>query len=247
MDNSILSNVDFFMDYMRNTKNASDNTLQSYKRDLLAMAVYFGEQDINDVAKINATNINSYILYMEHQGKSAATISRSVSSIKTFFRCMINNGMVKREPTENLQTPQNDRKKTEAISAENMARIIAQIGDGDSKALRDNAMCKLMLDTGLRVSEIIEIKLADVNMQYAYVTCHGRKKDKTIRFSNDTLLALQRYINHARTTFIKTEDTGELFLNCYGKKMSRQGFWKMFKEYAELAGVVGATARAVHR
>lgn len=247
MDNNLISNIEFFMDYMKNTKNASDNTLQSYKRDLTAMARYFDEQGIGEVAKINGTNINSYIHYMERQGKSAATISRNVSSIKTFFRCMINNGAVKREPTENLHTPQNDRKKTEAISDEDMLKIINQIGENDSKALRDSVMCKLMMDTGIRVSEIIEIKLADVNLQYAYVTCHGRKKDKTIRFGSNTLAALEKYITEARAGFIKTEDSGELFLNCFGRKMSRQGFWKMFKEYAALAGVAGVTTRALHK
>lgn len=247
MDNNLISNIEFFMDYMKNTKNASDNTLQSYRRDLTAMARYFEEQGIGEVAKINGTNINSYILHMERQGKSAATISRNVSSIKTFFRCMINNGAVKREPTENLHTPRNDRKKTEAISDEDMLKIINQIGEEDSKALRDSVMCKLMLDTGIRVSELIEIKLIDVNLQYAYVTCHGRKKDKTIRFGSNTLKALERYINEARAGFVKTEDSGELFLNCFGRKMSRQGFWKMFKEYAALAGVVGVTTRALHK
>ena len=247
MDSNILSNVDFFMDYMKKIKNASDNTLQSYKRDLTAMARYFMEQGIDDVARINATNINSYILYMERQGKSAATISRNVSSIKTFFRCMINNGAVKREPTENLQTPQIDSKRTEAISDEDILKIINQIGESDSKALRDSAMLRLMTDTGIKVSEVIEIKLADINLQYAYVTCHGRKKDKTIRFSNSTLVSLEKYIKEARESFVKGEDTGELFLNCFGRKMSRQGFWKTFKEYAALAGIDGATTRAIHK
>lgn len=251
MENSITDNITeniaLFMDYMKNSKNASDNTLQSYKRDLTAMAKYFREQGIADVARINGTNINSYILYMERLGKSAATISRNVSSIKTFFRCMINNGVVKREPTENLQTPQNESKRTEAISETDMLKIINAIGEDDSKALRDRAMLKLMLDTGIKVSELIDIKKADVNLQYAYVTCHGRKKDKTIRFDNDTLEAIRKYINESRAGFVKAEDTGELFLNCFGKKMSRQGFWKMFKEYAMLAGVEGVTTRALHK
>lgn len=246
MDN-IANNIDFFINYMKTIKNASDNTLQSYRRDLNNMARYFIEQGIEDVAKINSTNINSYVLYLERQGKSSATIARTASSIKTFFRCMINNGVVKREPTENLQMPQNESKKTEAISDEDMTKIIAQIGEDDSKALRDCAMCTLMLDTGIKVSELIDIKKEDVNLQYAYITCHGRKKDKTIRFDNHTLSVLKRYIDNARMSFIKGEDTGELFLNCFGMKMSRQGFWKMFKEYATLAGVENITTRALHR
>lgn len=247
MDNNIVVNIDFFMEYMKKVKNASDNTLQSYKRDLNAMAKYFMEQGIEDVSKINGTNINSYILYMERLGKSAATIARNASAIKTFFRCMINNGAVKREPTENLQIPQNDRKKTEAISDENMNKILNQISGDGNKELRDRAMLKLMMDTGIKVSEIIELKTEDVNLQYAYVTCHGRKKDKTIRFSKDTLCALDKYIGRARGSYIKGEDTGELFLNRFGRKMSRQGFWKIFKDYANMATVDGVTTYAIHR
>lgn len=247
MDNNIIDNIDFFINYMKSVKNASDNTLQSYKRDMHNMAKYFYDQGISDVSKINSTNINSYILYLEREGKSAATIARCVSSIKTFFRCMINNGAVKREPTENLQTPQNDHKKTAAITEDDINKILSQISGNGSKEQRDRAMLMLMVDTGIKVSELIEIKTIDVNLQYAYVTCHGRKKDKTIRFSNNTLTSLKKYIEEARVAFVKNEDTDVLFLNCFGRKMSRQGFWKMFKEYASMAGVEGVTTHAIHK
>lgn len=247
MENNIEKNVEFFMSYLKNVKNSSENTLQSYRRDLLAMAKYFKEQGIEDVGRVNSTNINSYILYMERIGKSSATISRNVSSIKTFFRCMINNGKVMREPTENLHAPEIDRKKTEAISAEDLCKIVNQIGGDDSKALRDKAMFYLMLDTGIKVSELIDIKIKDVNLQYSYVTCHGRKKDKTIRFGNETQIILDKYIKCARASFVKDESSQELFLNCFGKKMSRQGYWKIFKKYSDLAGIEGITVRAIHR
>ncbi len=247
MDNNIVNDIDFFMEYMKAVKNASENTLQSYRRDLMAMAKYFCEQDVENIERINGTNINSYIFYMEKQGKSAATISRSISSIKTFFRCMINNGRIRREPTENLHIPQNESKKTDAISKDDLVKIICQIGEEDSKALRDNAMLRLMLDTGIKVSEIIDIKLIDVNLEYTFVTCRGRKKDKTIRFGNDTLYILEKYITNGRKEFIKNNDMDQLFLNCFGRKMSRQGFWKIFKEHAFKAGVEGISTRALHK
>ncbi len=246
-NNNILCDIDFFMEYLKNVKNASENTLQSYKRDLTTMAKYFQGQGIESVGRINSTNINSYILYMERQGKSASTISRNMSAIKTFFRCMINNGKVMREPTENIHTPELESKRTEAISSEDMMKILAKIGESDSKAIRDRAMYCLMLDTGIKVSEVIGIKLNDVNLKYSYVTCHGSKKDKTIRFEKNTLLVLERYIKTARDSFVKSQASEELFLNCFGKKMSRQGFWKNFKEYANLAGLKNISARALHK
>ena len=184
---------------------------------------------------------------MERNGKSGATISRNMSTIKTFFRCMINNGMIKKEPTENLRTPDVESKKTEAISAEDMIKIINQIDDKEHKGLRDRAMFSLMLDAGIKVSEVIDIKLSDVNLKYSYVTCRCRKKDKTVRFGDDTLAILEKYINCSREWFIKIDNTEELFLNCFGKKMSRQGFWKIFKEYAKKAGVEGVSTRALYK
>ncbi len=246
---NIVSNIDFFLGYMKSNKNASDNTLQSYKRDLNAMAKYFMEQGLDDVSRINGTNINSYILYLERLGKSSATIARNVSSIKTFFRCMINYGQVKREPTENLQAPQNEGKKTEAISTDDMEKILLQIQGDGHKELRDRAMLKLLMDAGLKVSEVIDINVDDINIKYGFVTCHGRKKDKTIKFGADTGRALEAYMEAGRPRFVKPKraDEAALFLNCFGGKMTRQGFWKTYKEYVALSGVEGATTHAMHK
>lgn len=246
---NLITNIDMFLEYMKSSKNASENTLQSYKRDLNTMAKFFLEQGLDDVSRINGTSINSYILHLERLGKSSATIARNVSAIKTFFRCMINYGQIKREPTENLQAPQNDAKRTEAISADDMSKIISQIVGNGHKELRDRAMLTLLMDAGLKVSELIDINVSDINIKYGFVTCHGRKKDKTIKFSDGTGVVLQQYIDEGRHKFIKQGRTDEsaLFLNCFGRKMTRQGFWKTYKEYVSLAGLAGATTHGMHK
>ena len=245
----IMKNIDFFLEYMKVYKNSSDNTLQSYKRDLNAMASYFIEQGIDEVSRINGTNINSYVLYLEKSGKSAATITRNISAIKTFFRCMINYGQVTREPTENLQPPQNEQQKSDIVSDEDMKKILEQIKGDSCKELRDRAMLKLLMDTGLKVSEVIGINIEDVNVKYGFVTCHGRKKDKTVKFSDDTGVILGRYLGEGRGSFIKNNnlDENSLFLNCFGRRMTRQGFWKIYKEYVMLSGVQGATTHGMKR
>ena len=244
---NILKNIDFFLEYMKSNKNASDNTLQSYKRDLQAMADFFREQGIEDVSRINGTSINSYSLYLERTGKSSATIARNVSAIKTFFRCMINYGQIEREPTENLQAPQNEQKKTEQVSAEDMERILEQIKGEGHKELRDRAMLKLLMDAGLKVSEVMGINVEDVNIRYGFVTCHGRKKDKTVKFSDDTGEAIRKYLEEGRCKFVKAGrmDENSLFLNCFGRRMTRQGFWKIYKEYVLMSGVEGATTHGM--
>ncbi|MGN1155799.1 MAG: tyrosine-type recombinase/integrase, partial [Agathobacter sp.] len=189
--------IELFLNYMENVKRSSKNTLDSYRRDLRGMKEYFTTIGVTEVGKINCTNINSYVLYLEKTGKSPATISRNISSIKTFFRCMINNGYIKREPTENVNVPEQIVKTNTSenkISEEDKRRFIDCIECSDVKGLRDRAMFELLFDTGMKVSEITGIKLWDINLQYSYVTCHGSKRDKTVAFGNRSCEAVYQYI-----------------------------------------------------
>lgn len=243
------SKILFFIHYMMTVKRASKNTLESYKRDLEAMKEYFYGQNVIDIEKITATSINSYILYLEKSGKSAATIARTISTIKTFFRCMINNGYVKKEPTENINVPEQDKEKTKTktISKEEIKKLLNIIDGEDEVAYRDKAMLTLLYDSGIKVSELINLKVEDINLDYSYVTCHSAKRDKTVPFGWVANKAVDTYIQLARAKFVKEEDSGNLFLNCFGKPMSRQGFWKIFKKYTNLAGMDGLTTHAIHR
>ena len=241
------SKIIFFINYMSTVKRASRNTLESYRRDLEAMKEYFYAQGITDISKINNTNINSYVLYMEQNGKSSATIARSISTIKTFFRCMINNGHIRREPTENVNVPQIQHKKTEIIDKESIKLMLEGIGGKDMKNMRDRAMLELIYDTGIKVSELINLRLADINLDYSYVTCRGVKKDKTVPFGWQTNKAVTTYLQLARDKFVKDNSVDFLFLNRFGKQMTRQGFWKTFKKYAENAGLKEMTTHEFHK
>lgn len=241
------SKIVFFINYMSTVKRASKNTLESYRRDLEAMKEYFYGQGITDIEKVTGTSINSYVLYLEKIGKSPATIARNISTIKTFFRCMINNGHVKREPTESINLPQMEKKEAKAVSKEDIRAILNCIGEGDGKSIRDRAMLELLYDTGMKVSEIINLKVADINLDYSYVTCHGAKRDKTMAFGWSASKAVTTYLQLARDSFVKGEDSGYLFMNCHGKQMTRQGFWKIFKGYAGLAGIEDITTHSIHK
>lgn len=241
------SKILFFIHYMSTVKRASKNTLESYKRDLEAMKEYFYGHDIVDIEKITGTSINSYVLYLEKIGKSPATIARTISTIKTFFRCMINNGYVKREPTENINAPEQEKHKTKTISKEDIKRLLDSVEGENSIALRDRAMLELLYDSGIKVTELINLKVSDVNLDYSYVTCHGAKRDKTVPFGWTANKSVTTYMQLARESFIKDEDHGFLFMNRFGKQMTRQGFWKIFKGYASLAGVADLTTHAIHK
>lgn len=243
------SKILFFIDYLITVKRASQNTLDCYKRDLEGMKEYFYSQGISDLEKITATNINSYVLYMEKQGKSPATIARTISSIKTFFRCMINNGYVKREPTEYVNGPEleKDKNRNKAIPKGEVKKILEGIKDNDEVALRDKAMIELLYDAELKVSQIISLKVSDINLDYNYVTVHGSKKTKTLPFGWSVNKTLTTYVQLGRDKFIKDEDDGYLFMNCFGKQMTRQGFWKIFKKHVTNANIEGITTHCLHK
>ncbi|MBQ2981264.1 MAG: tyrosine-type recombinase/integrase [Lachnospiraceae bacterium] len=243
------SKILFFMNYLMTVKHASKNTLECYRRDLEGMKEYFYSQGITELEKITATSINSYILYMEKQGKSPATIARVISSIKTFFRCMINNGYVKREPTENVNVPELEKEKTRSktISKAEVKKILDSIEGEDELALRDKAMIELLYDAELKVSQIINLKVEDVNLDYNYVTVRGTKKDKTLPFGWSVNKSLMTYGQLARDKFLKEKDEGFLFMNCFGKQMTRQGFWKIFKKCVANAKLSGVTTHSLHK
>ncbi|MEE1517489.1 MAG: tyrosine-type recombinase/integrase [Lachnospiraceae bacterium] len=243
------SKILFFINYLMTVKRASKNTLECYRRDLEGMKEYFYSQGITDLEKITATSINSYVLYMEKQGKSPATIARTISSIKTFFRCMINNGYVKREPTENVNMPELEKEKTRSktISKAEVKKILDSIKGEDEIALRDKAMIELLYDAELKVTQIINLKVDDVNLDYNYVTVHGAKKDKTLPFGWSVNKALMTYGQLGRDKFLKDKDEGYLFMNCFGKQMTRQGFWKIFKKCIANAKIEGVTTHSLHK
>ncbi len=228
--------IEEFLDYLKNIKKKSENTRLSYKRDLNNVVIFLEKSGVNSFEKVTSTNINSYILSLEKQGKSPATIARNISSINTFFRYLLVKGEIKGDPTDLIKAPKIDKKIPEVLSVEEVEKLLTQPNSKTSKGIRDKALLELLYATGIRVSELINMKIEDVNLQLGYVVCKSDKKDRVIPFGNKVKVALSKYIYDARTD-IDENDEGWLFLNCFGKKMSRQGVWKIIKAYADKAEI----------
>ena len=226
-----------FMEYMREEKKASHNTLVSYERDLNQMAEYLEGRGIIGVSKVTKTSLNSYILYLEKNGKAATTISRVMASMRAFFHYELRQGNLRKDPTELLKTPHVERKAPGILSVEEVDRLLAQPQDTTPKEIRDKAMLELLYATGLRVSELISLRLEDVNLPIGFVTCHDGERERTVPFGRTARQALARYLDQARGKLLKGNELSELFVNCSGQPMSRQGFWKIIKYYGEKAGI----------
>ena len=226
-----------FIEYLHEEKKTSKNTEVSYERDLKKMCQYLKWQEIDSVKAVNATSLNSYVLYLEQNGLKPATISRSIASMKAFFAYLYKERQIEKDPTEHLKAPKIEKKLPSVLSTEEMSRLLEQPSGNSPKELRDKAMLELLYATGIRVSELISLKLTDVNLQMEYVSCMDAHKERTIPFGKKAKDALKRYINDGRPKLVEDEASVWLFTNCSGQSMSRQGFWKLIKFYGGKAGI----------
>ena len=226
-----------FIDYLKETKNASQSTVSSYQRDLKKMENYFEEQGIADVESVTSTSLNSYVLYLEKQGLSTATVSRNVASMKAFFHYACRSAQIKENPAESIKAPHIEKKLPEVLSMEETVRLLEQPSGSSPKELRDKAMLELLYATGMRVSELITVKLSDVNLILNYVVCRDGEKERVIPFGDNAKAALDHYLQHGRMYLVREDGSEFLFVNCSGSGRSRQGFWKLIKQYASRAGI----------
>ncbi|MBS5607071.1 site-specific tyrosine recombinase XerD [Clostridium sp. AF18-27] len=231
------ADIKYFIEYLENEKKASKNTVISYQRDLVQLAAYLEAKGITEAEKVTKTSLNSYILYLEKEGKATTTISRELASIKAFFHYELREGRIRRDPAEFIKAPKVEKKAPVILTVNEVNALLCQPGDRTPKELRDKAMLELLYATGIRVSELISLKLTDVNMQVGYITCRDRSKERMVPFGKNARQALVQYMGEARTELLKGKNSDWLFTNCNGQAMSRQGFWKLIKQYGEKAGI----------
>lgn len=235
MENVILE----YITYLRQVKKMAYNTEISYKRDLLKMSAYLKDKGIVELKDITETALNSYVLELEGNGMSPATISRNIASMKAFFIYCMKHDLVDKDPAENLKAPKIDKKNPKVLSPSEMEMLLKQPRLENPKGLRDKAMLELLYSTGMRVSELVNLKVDDVNMEVGYVTCHDAGRERTISFNDRTKKALEMYLADSRDHMTRSKDIQFLFTNCAGDSMSRQGFWKLIKYYAGRARIDG--------
>lgn len=229
--------IEAFMRYLHNVKKTSENTRMSYNRDLHKLQVFLSDADVTEVQAISKTNLNSYILYLEKNKMSPATVSRNIASIKAFYHFLFKERMVEEDISEDLKAPKVEKKLPEIMTVDEVDRLLSQPAGESPKELRDKAMLELLYATGIRVSELISLELSDVNLKMGFVMCHDNDKERVIPFGNKARMALIAYLEKAREAMVLSEEEKALFVNCSGKPMSRQGFWKLIKFYGEKAGI----------
>lgn len=228
--------LNLFFDFLENDKKLSNNTLQSYKRDLKQFEAYEKENKKN-YAKATDKDIKEYIQYLQEIGKKASTISRCLASIRSFYQFELRNKKIKKDPTEGIQSPKIDKRVPCVLTSKEVELLLDQPKNVDLKGIRDKAMLEFAYATGMRVTEIISLNMEDVNLEEGYVICKSGVKQRTIPLGTLSLKALKEYVEDAREYLIKDDSTTALFVNINGKRLTRQGFWKIIKYYKEQAHI----------
>ena len=225
-----------FFEFLENDRKLSDNTLQSYKRDIKQFKEYLEEKD-KSYNKIEEKDIKEYINHLQIIGKKPSTISRCIASIRSFYQYELKNKKVKEDPTDHIQSPKIEKRVPSVLSSKEVALLLEQPKSVDLKGIRDKSMLEFAYATGMRVTEIISLNIEDVNLEEGYVTCKNANKQRNIPLGTMALKALKEYIENARDILIRDEDEQSLFVNINGKRLTRQGFWKIIKYYKEQAHI----------
>ncbi len=191
-----------FLDFIENDKKASQNTLQSYRRDITQYSNYIEENRINYL-KMDEEDIRDYLRHMNEIGKKSSTISRSLASIRSFYQFLLKNKKVKRNPTEGIQSPKIERRIPAVLTSQEVELLLDQPKNIDLKGIRDKAMLEFAYATGMKVTEIISLDIDDINIEEGYVTCKNKDKARNIPLGSLSLKALKDYVENSRNILIK--------------------------------------------
>ena len=229
--------IEEYASYLKNVRRKSLNTVESYKRDINQYITYLNRCGVTDISGSVKSNVLMYLLELKDMGKATSTISRTLASLRSFYMFLVQNAVMEENPTTNLEAPRVEKKLPRILTGEQVELLMEQPSDADHKGIRDRAMLEVLYAAGIRVSELINLNVGDVNLFMGFIRCAGEKKERIIPIGNKAIDALGKYIEKARPYMIRRPDERALFVNCSGARLSRQGFWKIVKYYRQKAGI----------
>lgn len=226
-----------YFGFLTTVKKASENTLLSYKRDVMRYVEFLEGKGIM-LRSATGTVILDYLMDMEKSGKSASTVSRSLASIRSLYKFLRNENEISSDPTDRLHSLKSEKRLPEILTSDEVERLLTRPDGRTDKGMRDKAMLELLYATGIRVTEMIELEIGDVDTNIGYVNCRNGEKMRVIPIYSIARQAVKDYIEKSRKVLLKGNDAEKaLFVNCNGRKMTRQGFWKIIKQYAAEANI----------
>ncbi|NLJ41688.1 MAG: tyrosine recombinase [Clostridiales bacterium] len=223
--------------YLNQEKSLSSNTLECYLRDIRQFMAYIKTTDVNNINKADDSLIKEYMQLLEVKGISASTILRKLSSIRSYYRFLLQKNEIFHDPTVNLEGPKNKRKPPSVLTVQEIDRLMNQPSGSDPKSIRDRAMLEFLYGTGIRVSELINLDLDDIDVENGILRCRRSNKERNININKRALSYLKQYLYDSRKQLIRNKEEKSLFVNFHGRRMTRQGFWKIVKFYTKKAKI----------
>lgn len=216
--------------YITEERQLSTNTVDAYISDAMQFDQYLKIHSKYNLLEINKTAIITYLSYLQKEGKSISTISRNLASLRSLYQYLLNNNFISEDPTFNLKSPKGEKKFPDILTKDEVDLLISQTNASSEKGLRDRAIIQLIYSVGLRVSEIIDLNIVDFNLDSGLIKLRQDDMNRILSLNNDAIRALNEYLEEYRP------DCGEddpLFVNLYGERLTRQGVWKIFKQYSK--------------
>ncbi len=226
-----------FSAFLSDTKKCSKNTLEAYMRDISQFIDYCELNGTATLKSIDEKYIHSYLEYLSITGKSDSTKTRIIASLRCYFKYLCSSGSIKKNPTASVKNPRTAKKMPGILDSKEIIQLLSAPGGKDYKSLRDKAMLELLYATGIRVSELIDLKITDINLQIGILHAHNGRQDRIIPIYPAAVKHIGEYLSVARPAIVQDDDQNLLFTNMSGQALSRQGFWKIIKQYADRAGI----------
>ncbi|MBO5322150.1 MAG: tyrosine recombinase [Clostridia bacterium] len=233
MENSIR----IFNSYLINEKKSSNNTVESYMRDIIQFSDFCTSNNISNVKDVNKPVIENYLKYLTAVGKSESTKLRTIATLRAFFRCLTAKGFFEGNPLDGISVKKTEKQLPGVLDEKEIVLLLSQPNGVDFKSIRDKAMLEILYATGIKVSELIELKTGDINLQIGILHLKNGKKERIVPIYPAAIRSVANYLVNVRPAIVLEESEDKLFTNMNGKPMSRQGFWKIIKHYADTAGI----------
>ena len=233
----MLDLIHAYENYLSKVKQASANTISSYMRDVRQFSQWLHDSVDLDVIDASQLNIADYLDHLEKIGKTGATVSRNLASLKNFYAYVVSSGFLEKTPVVNIKVNRGEKHVPQILTGREIELLLSQPSPSDAKGCRDKAMLEVMYATGIRVTELIELDIEDVNLEQGIIKCNSARKVRVIPLYPAALKALSAYMRDIRDGMLATPTEHALFVNINGMRMSRQGFWKILKHYQETAHI----------
>lgn len=230
--------IEQFLNYLNVERSLSKNTILSYKRDLSIFQKYLGERGNSSWKNVSRKDIDDFLMKRREEGINSSSLARELVAIKMFFRFLVQEGFVNNDPTAILETPRLWKKLPDTLSIEEVEKILNSARTNTVIGFRDRTCLELLYATGMRVSELSDLRITDINLEAGFVRCRGKgDKERIVPIGKTALKYLRNYLNEIRPKLIKKNNEPFLFLSHLGKKISRQSIWKLIKKCASRSGI----------